>query len=300
MGSIKKNTYQQIASLYYACVLNREALQLANRSAAVADSVYASVNNKFTEGTVSLPNMDIAKLNSERAQQTAITARYQLRSSQNSLKALLGMTLTDSLAITQQLATGAAAIKAEEFKEDPAIRLAYHQKMVSFGRVKAANAGAFPTLAVLYNNTTQQFDNTFRPFDAAGPQWFPASYWSLRASWSIFNGGSRWLQSQKDKLSYLQSKEDEQQAIRQSAINDDNLRLNYEKATLLLTKAESIMNLSYDNYRHISMRYDEGLASIEDRLRAFTDYINYQNQYLNNLSEMLVQLYNIKLRQQTF
>lgn len=60
------------------------------------------------------------------------------------------------------------------------------------------------------------------------------------------------------------------------------------------------MNLSYDNYKHISLRYQEGVASLDDRLKAFSDYISYQNQYLNSLSEMLVQLYQIKLRQQSF
>lgn len=300
MGNVKKNTYQQIATQYYACMLNKEALRLAKQSADVADSVFLTVNNKFTEGAVNLANMDVAKLNSERAQQTYITALFQLQASNNSLKALLGMSVKDSINISQQLQAGEKIAGNAALKEDPSVRLAYHQERLNYDKYKASNAGIYPTLSVLYSNSTQQNDNTFRPFDAGGPQWYPASYWSLRASWSIFNGGTRWLQSHKNKLSYLQSKADAEQAERQSAINDENLRLSYNKATALLTKAESIMNLSYDNYRHMSLRYDEGLASLDDRLRAFSDYISYQNQYLNSLSEMLVQLYQIKIRQQSF
>ncbi|GAA4459795.1 hypothetical protein GCM10023093_01440 [Nemorincola caseinilytica] len=300
LNNTKRNTYQQIAAQYYAYLLNKEALRLAAISAAAADSVYAAVNNRFNEGAVSLPNMDVAKLNSERAQQTLITARYQLLSSLNSLRGLLGLSVSDSISITQSLGSVSNTVSQEAFQEDPSIRLAYHQTLLNYGRYQTANAGAFPTISVLYSNNTQQFDNTFRPFDAAGPQWFPATYWSLRASWTVFNGGDRWLRSQKAKLTYLQSKEDEEQARRQAAINDDNLRLDHQKTVLLLNKAESVMNLSYDNYRHISLRYEEGLASLEDRLRAFTDYISYQNQYLNSLSEMLVRSYNIKLRQRSF
>lgn len=300
LSNTKKNTYQQIATQYYSCLLNKEALKLAQRSAEVADSVFASVNNKFTEGATSLPNMDIAKLNSERAQQTYITAFYQLQASHNSLKALLGMSVSDSITIGQQLQTGTAKPAETAFAEDPTVRLAYYQSRVNLDKYKASNAAAFPTLSLLYSNNTQQFDNTFRPFDAAGPQWFPATFWTLRASWNIFNGGSRWLQSQKNKISYRQSEADLEQSRRQAAINDENLKLSYNKAAALLLKAESIMNLSYDNYRHISLRYDEGIASLEDRLKAFSDYISYQNQYLNSLSEMLVQLYNVKIRQQSF
>jgi len=299
-SNVKRNTYQQVASQYYACLLNEEALRLAKRSAEVADSVFMSASNKFAEGTISLPNMDIAKLNSERAQQTYITAFYQLSQSQNSLKALLGMSVADSISIRGTLKLDATDVNDGLFSEDPAVSVAYHQSMLNLNKLKASNAGIYPTLSVQYSNNTQQYDNTFRPLDANGPKWYPATFWSVKASWSIFNGGTRWLQSQRNKLSYLQSQADLDQARRQAAINDENIRLAYRKATSLLLKSNSIMNLSYDNYRHISLRYDEGIASLEDKLRAFSDYISYQNQYLNSLSEMLVQLYNIKLRQQSF
>ena len=87
---------------------------------------------------------------------------------------------------------------------------------------------------------------------------------------------------------------------KQSAINDENIRLNYQKATAVLSKAEDVMKLSFDNYKHISYRYEAGLSPIDDRLNAFKDYIDYQNQYLNSLSDMLVQLYQVKIRQQSF
>ena len=89
-------------------------------------------------------------------------------------------------------------------------------------------------------------------------------------------------------------------AKNQSALNDENMRLNYMKSSAMLKKAESVMNLAYDNYRHIANRYEAGIAPIDDRLSAFRDYLDYQNQYLNSLSDMLVQLYQIKIRQQAF
>jgi outer membrane protein TolC len=152
---------------------------------------------------------------------------------------------------------------------------------------------------VIYSNTTQQNDNKFEPLQG-GPQWYPARFWSLRASWTISNGGLRWVQSEKNKINYYESQMQFENTKKQSGINDENLRLSYERSTTLLSKAENIMNLSYDNYQHISNRYEAGLGSLEDRLQAFTDYINYQNQYLNSLSDMLVQLYQIKIRQQSF
>jgi len=300
LSNTRRNIYQQVAGQYYACILNREAAVLAAKSAALADSIYQSINNKYEEGTVSLPNLDIAKLNSERAQQTAIAARYQLAVATNALKALIGLSLTDSVYISQRMDDGAKSIQQMAFNEDPAILLARHTAKLNYYKLKQSNAGIVPTLTASYVNNTQQFDNTFRPFSANGPEWFPANYWSLKATWNIFNGGNRWLQSQRNKIAWLQSQADEEQAKRQSAINDENLRLNYMRTAEMYTKAQNIVNLSLDNYQHITLRYEEGLASIEDRQRAFTDYINYQNQYLNTLSELLAQLYSIKLRQQSY
>ena len=87
---------------------------------------------------------------------------------------------------------------------------------------------------------------------------------------------------------------------KQSEINDENIRLNYQKAAAVLDKAKDVMNLSFDNYQHIANRYEAGIAPIDDRLNAFRDYLDYQNQYLNSLSDMLVQLYQVKIRQQSF
>ena len=84
------------------------------------------------------------------------------------------------------------------------------------------------------------------------------------------------------------------------AINDENIRLSYQKAAASFTKAQDIMRLSFDNYQHVSDRYKNGIGAIDDLLSAFRDYLDYQNQYLNSLSDMLVQLYQVKIRQQSF
>jgi len=116
----------------------------------------------------------------------------------------------------------------------------------------------------------------------------------------IFTGGSRLFQSRRNKIAYDESVMQYEIAQKQSAINDENIRLNYQKAAAVLSKSEDVMNLSFDNFSHISDRYMEGIAPLDDRLNAFKDYIDYQNQYLNSLSDLLVQLYQVKIRQVNF
>jgi outer membrane protein TolC len=295
----RKSVYQQIASQYYSYLLMKEAARLAAQSESISDSVYQSIKNKFTQGIVNEANVDIARINLARAQQTNITSQYQMQTASNDLKGLLGMAVNDSIQITASLQNNVEYANDGAFAEDPSIKLSYSQLQVSIGQYRSYNSNYIPKISLLYSNTTQQNDNKFEPFEG-GPRWYPAKYWTVSASWTIFSGGSRYFQTKRNKVTIDERRLQYENIVKQTAINDENTRLNYQKTRALLDKAQEVMNLSFDNYQHISDRYLAGIEPIENRLNAFNDYITYQNQYLNSLSDMLVQLYQVKIRQQSF
>ena len=299
LSNFRKTIYQQLATQYYSYLLMKEAELLARKSEVIADSVYKSISYKYSEGLVNEANVDLSKMNLDRAKQTLITSQYQILTAKNNLKGLLDLSVNDSLIIDDQLSNNIAIISTDQFQEDPAIKLSLHQANVSLYQYKLANNNFLPTISILYSNATQQNDNKFEPFQG-GPQWFPARYWSLKASWMIFNGGGRYFMSKKNKIANEEKIMLYENTIKQTALNDENLKLAYKKSIALLNNSKEVMDLSFNNYSLITNRYNEGIASIEDRLNAFSDYINYQNQYLNNLSDMLVQLYMIKIRQLNF
>ncbi len=292
----RKSVYRQLASQYYSYLLAKEAARLAVQSQLITDSVCQSVQHKFDEGTVNEPQLDIAKINKARTELTLITASYQAQTALNALKGLLDMSVTDSLEIPGTLKNNIALTENTTFAEDPLIKQAYYQTKIAISRLKATNSGFVPTVALGYSSSAQQNDNKFEPFQSGGPTWYPASYWSVRATWNIFTSGSRWLASTQAKITREQTQMEYEAAIKQSAISDDNLRIAYRKTQALLAKSESIMVLSLDNYTHISARYDAGLSTLDERLNAFSDYIGFQNQYLNSLSDALVQTYLMKIR----
>jgi outer membrane protein len=302
LANTRKNVYQQVATQFYSYLLMEEAARLAIQTALVADSVYQSAGNKFKQGAVDQGNVDLAKLNLERAQQSQISAEYQAVIARNNLKALLGLSVKDSLRIDATMQASLRSGPASVFGEDPAIRLALLKTEINLSSYKLTNSQFAPTLNILYNYTNQRYDNKYQPFsDYTGvTAWFPAQYWSLQLNVPIFTGGSRLFQSRRSKIIYDESVMQYEIAQKQSAINDENIRLNYQKAVAVLGKAEDVMDLSFDNFTHISNRYEEGVEPLDTRLNAFRDYIDYQNQYLNSLSDLLVQLYQVKIRQQSF
>jgi len=255
LANIKKTTCQQVATQFYSYLLMLEAARLAGESESTADSVYQSVNNKFKEGAVSEANVDVAKLNMERTKQTYITAQYQMLTAKNNLKALLGMSLKDSLDIQSVLQENLASEEGKTFQEDPAVKFAYAQVRMAQSQYRAANGAFAPTLSIVYNNTSTQYDSIYRPGTNAVP-WFPATFWSLRANLPIFTGGTRYYQSRKNKINYLESKEQFENTQKQSAINDENVRLSYMRSQAVLEKAKNVMELGFDNYIHVSYKYE--------------------------------------------
>ncbi|MCW3124095.1 MAG: TolC family protein [Flavipsychrobacter sp.] len=302
LASTRKYVYQQIATQYYSYLLMQEAARLADETVKAADSVATSVNNKYKEGTLNEANTDIAKINLARAQQTQISAQYQMRTARNNLKALLGLSVSDSLNIDASMPANFNIEPTGTFSEDPSLRLALWRTKLSLTQYRMTNSAFAPSINVLYNYTGQRYDKKFEPFSGAtgAAGWYPAQYWSLQASIPLFSSGGRLFQSKRSKLNYEESMEQYDYAQKQSAINDENIRLNYQKAIAVLSKTQEVMKLSFNNYTHISNRYEAGIVSLDERLNAFKDYIDYQNHYLNSLSDMLVQLYQVKIRQQSF
>lgn len=298
LANTRRNTYAQIASNFYSYLLMKEAARLAVQTALISDSVFISMSNKFKEGTVNEIAVNTAKLNLERSQQTNITAQYQMATAVNNIKALLEIPLTDSLIIDASLKGNIENAPSVPFTEDPSIKMAEYQIKINRGLYQFAKSAFLPTLSFAYNASTLNNSNNFEP--VAGGPWYNASYYMLKATLPIFSSGNRLWQVKRNKIAWQESKLQYESAIKQQAINDDNTRLGYAKAAAVLEKAADIMNLSYDNYVHSTYRYEAGLTSIDDRLKAFSDYIDYQNQYLNNLSALLVQLYQVKLRQHSF
>lgn len=296
VANTRKTVYEQVASQFYTCQLMTEAARLAGISKAVSDSVYLSVKQKYEQGLTNMASLDVASINQQRASQTAETSVYQARIALNNLKSLLGFSLTDSVAVGSSMPDNITLDPSLPFAEDPAVLVARGQQQVSLAQWKSARSAVMPVFSVAYSNSSQHNANTFEPFKSV-PDWYPASFWSLKATWNIFTAGSRWLNVQRSKIAYYQTAAQYESQLKQSAINDENLRLSYLKASTSLERAKNIMRLSLDNYGHISERYVTGIATLDDRLNAYSDYLTFQNQYLNALSDLLVQTYRMKIRQ---
>lgn len=299
LANNKKIVYQQLATQYYNYLLMQKATLLATKSEQIADSIYQSVSYKFTIGTANKAQTDVAKINLNKANLSVINAHYQLSVALNNIKNLLNIELSQTITIDASLSELEENSHGLTFALDPAIAIARKQEQLSFLQYKSNIYSYLPILSVQYSTSKQQNNNELQPLSNT-PTWFPAQFWTLKASWLLFNSGGRYFNLQKSKITMQERKWQVQAAENQSILADENLKLALYKAQATLDKGKENMGLSFDNYTHISNKYEEGLASLDDRLSAFNDYLTFQNQYLSNLADLLVQQYLIKVRYQNF
>jgi len=297
-ANTRKNVYQQLAVNYYSYLLMQEAARIAKESADITDTVFQSISNKYQVGLANEVSYNSSKINHERSELNYTTAQYQAIIALNTLKQLLNMSLQDSLQITEKLSREPEVFSNAVFQEDPNLRLMWKQSQISLAQYRASKFTLAPTLNLSYYNATQQNNNDFKPFESG--TWFPQTYWTLRLTVPLFTGMSRYWQIKKDAIALQETRMLYESSKKQSAIYDENLRLSYQKAASVFYKSSDVMELYKKNYVHATHRYEEGVISIDDRMTVFSDYITYQKEYLNNLSDLLAQLYQIKVRQQSF
>ncbi|MDJ1505351.1 TolC family protein [Cytophagaceae bacterium BD1B2-1] len=211
---------------------------------------------------------------------------------------MLGLSVQESLVLHETLSDPASQAVSLQSSSHPEVKLAHAQSMLAHSAWKASKASFTPILSAVYQWNTQISGDELLKFGNANT--LPQQYWGLRLSIPILVGSSRLFQIQKSHIDW-EFKQKNYQAIRKQAdLDDENLRLAYDNAVSALGKSRQIMDLYHQNDQHASRQLNEGVLSLDERLRYFSDYISGQNDYLTNLSEYLIQHYRIQIQNKVF
>lgn len=289
-----REVYEQTASAYYNYLLLKEVARLSEQNILIADSILVNATQKFTEGQVSEVSVNTAQINHEKAQKTWQIAVQNRQIALNTLKSLLGLSVNDSLSLSEVFSSSLPEPLTIQSSYHPEVELARSQVLLAKTTWQAAKASFAPKLSVVYQWNTQISGDKFWQFTNTNS--LPQEYWGLRLSIPILAGSSRLYQIQKSRIDW-QYKEKYYENIRKQAdIQDDNLRLSFANAYDALKKSETILELYRQNDQHANRQLAQGTISLDDRLRAFSDYLSGQNDYLESLSDYMVQYYRVQIR----
>lgn len=296
----KYDLYTQIANACYTSQLMDEATVLSSENLAISKETYQTLSLKYSEGQVNEVTINNAQINLKKAEINFSTARQNKLTALNSLKQLLGLLPNDSLRL--ELNAAIPSISTEEMQFSPysgaEIRMTQSDMLMSKANWQAATASYAPTLSFIYSAGRQIAGDDIFNFNNTNN--LPQQYWGLRLTIPILAGNTRSFQNAKARIDYDTKKSQYENAIATTEIKDQNLIASYLTASTAFYKAKEILELYKQNDLHAKRKMNEGLISVDERLRAYQDYVTYQNEYLQAMAENFIQYYNVKIRQKTY
>lgn len=291
----RKEVYEQIANLYYSYLLLQEAVGLAAVNQLSADSIMMTAKHKMEEGQVSEVTLNTAMINQEKALSNYQSVQQQLSTSLNSLKILLNLSKQDSLLLTEKLVPSALKTPSLAADSNPDKDIAFNQWQLAKTKYHAARYAYLPTLALVYQWNATVAGDQFIKFNSSNT--LQQQYYGLRFSLPIVAGGTRKFQVKQSQWALDLHKMQYESISKQADLDYENLLLAYESARQTYTSNNHILLLYGKNDAHARNQFSEGLISLDKRITYYTDYINSQQQYLQALSDYLIQYYRIQIRQ---
>lgn len=296
IAKLKADLYEQLANAYYSCLLLSNAAQLSKENLQTATALYNIARNKFAEGQVSEVTLNTALINREKAAKSLDIAEENQALQRNSLRQLLNT--NDSIRISDSAFTAAAFTEDTLFTPDPNVALSYKQMLMSKTQWQSSRAAFAPTLSAVYQYNTQVAADDFLKFDNSNT--IPQQYWGLRLSVPLFSGNVRHYQVQKARTDYELKQQQYEASRLQSAITDHDIRSSFNSVRAAFDRSSSILKLYQSNDAHANKRMEEGIISMDERLRIYSELITNQNEYLQSMSDYFIQQYRLKIRQINF
>ncbi|NLR65554.1 TolC family protein [Chitinophaga varians] len=296
IANVKMGLYQQLADTYYACMLLTEAERLSRENLKTTTAIYELADNKFHEGVISEATINTVLINREKAGKSLDAATQHRQLQLNNLQLLLNV--SDSIVLTGNPDEGTLTDAEDSFPTDPAIKLSDARMQLSENELRNARAALAPTLSAIYQYNLQLSTSEF--LKSKDGNTMPQQYWGLRLTAPLFAGKTRLYNIQKAKIDYdIQQKEHHHTRL-QSDINNKNLLLAYKASLKTYEKAKNILALYQSNDAHATRKFNEGIISLDERLKSYSDLIINQNEYLQNMSDYFIQQYLLKIRQTNF
>jgi outer membrane protein len=279
-----------VSKAYYGCLLNVQVEKLLQSNLEIANTLMKETEAYYNAGLREELDVDKLKLNVSQIKSQIEIAKYRTASSVNTLKYLMGLTLTTQVELTDKLE---ALMTTEEMMLDeknfnPKSRLEYKllqtQHEIRGYDKKRFALGYMPALYGNFNygiNTFSQDANVFKR------EWFPYGNWGLSLQVPIFD-------SYKKGALFQQKKLDQQKIMNNIEAFESSAKLDVEnKMQAYTTAIENHKNqklnyaLAEKIYKTARTKYNNGVGNSVELAQTESSFTEAQRNYLQSIFDVL-------------
>jgi len=285
--SYVQNLKEQVAKLYFTVLVAKASLRISSQDSVYADSLLILSKQRLAQGVTDAIAVNQAEINYNNVLQSKALSKQLYDQGIENLKILLGakpaqeLNLQENVQLNNFSAGEAAKIGADR-------NLDVYQQQVSIADIqrKSQRSVAYPKLSATAFFGAQEFRDNFG-FSLDNSSLIGYRYIGLNLSVPIFTG---FANSNKYQSAVVQKQIAEAQynnALQQSQINDRLLVKNFADYSAAVNASNRSFVLYGRNLKLNQQKYQEGILNMDAYLRVFQDYLNAENAYLNNLSQLL-------------
>ncbi|HEY8396836.1 MAG TPA: TolC family protein [Flavihumibacter sp.] len=253
-----------VHKVYYQLLIGEQQLGLYHENIARFEKLFHDTREIFKNGFAEQLDVDKVNVTLTNLRTDSIKLKTQLNNGYLGLKMLLGMPLTDSLVLTDQLTD--QVIKenildtAYSYTDRREFQMLEISRELNQYNVKRYRLAALPTLSLFGNYFTNAQRDEF-DFAKSGGQWFQYGTLGLRISVPIFDGFRRKALMEQAR-SALRKSEFDMELLKLSIDNDvASARNRLRDAVLAVDAQQKNVQLAEQVFDQTKKKYEQGLGS---------------------------------------
>lgn len=292
----------QTARIYHAVLLARASIDITSRNLRSADTLVQIAQQRLDKGLIEPLEFNrirsVQLTNADVLQQNELAYQRNL----NQLKVLIGLTLQDSLVLSEAYSVTAVPVRNASTGQlkpgaggRPQITLRQSQLSLYQLQLDREKALRWPTLSA-YVRYTEQAQRKELNFLNTSQPWYPIGIAGLQFNWPIYSGGLRDSAIGRAKLRIkLAEAELAYERIRQD-VDTEDVWNSYQQASRSLDINRQNYELGQQNVQIALVKYRSGLFAYDQYLNVFNEALTTQNRYLTTLSNVFINQTILQIR----
>ncbi|MCD4666177.1 MAG: TolC family protein [Bacteroidales bacterium] len=284
---------ETIAKAYYAVLVTEKNQSILDSTLVDLEKMALETKEIYKIGFVEDTDVDQLDLLVTDMQASILTAENQVDIAYSYLKYYMGLSLNDSIYLTDDLNSLLAEINqtalmttAFDYNQNIDYIVLENQKNLSHLLLKLEKASYLPTLSAFFNAQTNAMRNDFNFFEGNKP-WYPTTFWGIQLDVPIFSSGSRSAKVQQKKLELNKINEEDKKLKAGLTIQANTLRSEFYNALMVYNNKQKSLEIAKKIYKKTEIKYIEGISSSMDLLQAHNQFLTAESDYIKSIFNLL-------------
>jgi outer membrane protein len=296
-ASNKWNTYMNLASVYYSILITSKSFEFYNENVKTANLLLTSATDKYKNGMISEDVLDRGKIQQ-------INAEKDLHATESSLKKLLCQLQsylgTDDLIVVNDRADKYIGTDADLYFSTLHPDVKYKESLLDYDKLqlKQSKASNYPSLSLSYQYQYHWTSDKFMNYGGAIS--YNSQLLGVKLSIPIFTGFYNKNKIKEAEWNVKQAQFQLNATRTAKKKEDEMLKIDYLQSKHDFEDASTILTLRQDADSKISYKYQKGIISLDERLDKYQNLLNEQSNYIKNMGNYLIALYQVYIRHINF